>query len=147
MKISWGSGLLLTYLAFMAIILAAVFFSFTQDVNLVADNYYERELTHQQEIDKTKRAEVLPEKVLFVQTDSSLVISFPNIFGSNKIKGKVRFYRPDDNQEDFVKTIVLNDSFQQEVLLTSLKKGLWKVSVDWFVNDISYLSTKNLMVN
>lgn len=147
MKISWGSGLLLTYLAFMAIILSAVFFSFTQDVNLVSDNYYERELTHQQEIDKAKRADVLSEKVLFLQTDSSLVISFPNIFGSNKIKGKVRFYRPDDNQEDFEKTIVLNDSFQQEVLLTSLKKGLWKISVDWFVNDVSYLSTKNLMVD
>lgn len=146
MKFNWGKGLFLTYLTFVILILAAVLFAFTFDINLVADNYYERELNHQEEIDKANRAAVLPEKVLFLQTNSSLKISFPKIFGNNKIYGNIIFFRPDDSRKDFNISISLNDSLQQEIPLTTLKKGLWKVSVDWKVNNISYLSTKNIMV-
>lgn len=147
MKFGWGKGLLVSYLVFMVVILATVAFSFTMDVNLVSDNYYERELKHQYEIDKLNRYAQLPEKINFVVSADKLKISFPKIFSEEQISGKIIFFRPDDNNKDFSVKISTDDSLNHEVPLSAVAKGLWKISVDWQVKNVTYLTIKNLMVN
>jgi len=146
-KFGWGKGLLVSYLVFMVVILATVAFSFTMDVNLVSDNYYERELKHQYEIDKLNRYAQLPEKINFVVSADKLKISFPKIFSEEQISGKIIFFRPDDNNKDFSVKISTDDSLNHEVPLSAVAKGLWKISVDWQVKNVTYLTIKNLMVN
>ena len=41
MKISWGIGITITIIVFMLISFWLIYFSFSQDVNLVSDDYYE----------------------------------------------------------------------------------------------------------
>jgi len=146
-KFGWGKGLLVSYLVFMVVILATVAFSFTMDVNLVSDNYYERELKHQYEIDKLNRYAQLPEKINFVVSADKLKISFPKLFGLEQISGKIIFFRPDDSKKDFSVKISTDDSLNHEVPLSAVAKGLWKISVDWQVKNVTYLTIKNLMVN
>lgn len=59
MKISWGIKIFSLYGIFVLFVLAMVLFTMTKDVGLVTDNYYEKELTHQEHIDKLKRTEAL----------------------------------------------------------------------------------------
>jgi len=146
-KFGWGKGLLVSYLVFMVVILATVAFSFTMDVNLVSDNYYERELKHQYEIDKLNRYAQLPEKINFVVSADKLKISFPKIFSEEQISGKIIFFRPDDSKKDISVKISTDDSLNHEVPLSAVAKGLWKISVDWQVKNVAYLTIKNLMVN
>ena len=50
----------------------------TQDVSLVSDNYYEKSLAYQDEIDKQSRTKSLDEQVKINFTGEVINILFPN---------------------------------------------------------------------
>jgi hypothetical protein len=52
MKFNWGTGIVLSFIIFAASILMIVLFPFNQKADLVSDNYYEREIKFQEQIDK-----------------------------------------------------------------------------------------------
>ncbi|GAB4135597.1 MAG: hypothetical protein Fur0015_08390 [Ignavibacteriales bacterium] len=146
MKFNWGFGISAIYIGFVLLMLALVGFSFSFDVNLVADNYYEKEIRHQTEIDKQNRYERLPEKIFITLQDSSLLIKFPKIFKKEFVSGQIYFSRDDNSKYDFSIPINLNDSLTQNISLSKVRKGFWRIAVDWRNNSITYLTEKKIMV-
>ena len=63
MKISWGTGIVIGIVVFVVFTLSMTVIFMTQDVHLVTDNYYEKTLTYQDEIDKQSRTKALDDKV------------------------------------------------------------------------------------
>ncbi len=146
MKISWGSKIIFVYVGFVVFVLVVVLYAFRQDLNLVTDNYYEKELVYQNQIDKEKRAEALTEKPAITFQNKVLGIIFPKVYKNKDILGKIHLYRPANEKKDIILTLQVDSTNSQYVGLTSVEKGLWKVKLDWSYNKIEYFSELTIMV-
>ncbi|QHI37834.1 hypothetical protein IMCC3317_32170 [Kordia antarctica] len=141
MKINWGTGIVLAFIAFISFILFFVIRMSTQskyDHDLVTETYYEEELQYQNTIDKQKNAQKLTQDVTLTQTEQGIEIVFPNTFDINTIKGKVFLYRPSNKQFDFEMPISLSN---HTLLIPDnrLLGGRWNISVDWSYDEEAYL--------
>ncbi len=146
MKFNWGKKITLVYVLFVVMLLIVVLFSFKQDPNMVTDNYYEKELTYQNQIEKEKRGNELPVKPIMFFNNNILTFTFPKDFNFKDIGGKIHLYRPSDYKKDIILPIGLDSLNRQEIGLQSVEKGLWKVKLDWFYKDITYFNEFNIMV-
>ena len=141
MKINWGTGIVLAFIAFISFILFFVIQMSTQskyDHDLVTETYYEEELQYQNTIDKQKNAQKLTQDVTLTQTEQGIEIVFPKTFDINTIKGKVFLYRPSNKQFDFEMPISLSN---HTLLIPDnrLLGGRWDISVDWSYDEEAYL--------
>ena len=59
-KFNWGTGILITIIVFMIVPIGTVVFLMNQDVDLVATDYYNKGIQHQEQIDRHK----LPEQLI-----------------------------------------------------------------------------------
>lgn len=147
MKISWGVGIAVLYIGFMVVVLGTVAFSTTQDVNLVTEDYYEKELEYQNQLDKMNRANALPEKLEVKIVDNNIQIKYPSMFSPEFLTGTILFYRPTSGEEDFELPVQPDVHGVQTVLTEKMSKGVWKVKVDWKASASEYFNEKIVMVN
>lgn len=147
MKISWGTKIAATYIIFVVGVLIMVFIFMNQDVHLVTENYYSKELEFQNHIDKINRTNQLEEQLQIINQTSAIKFIFPKQFDYKTIKGSINFYRPSDPSKDLTIKIA-PDSFNTQLVITEkLNKGIWKVKVDWLANNNNYYNEKIIMVN
>lgn len=141
MKINWGTGIVLAFIAFISFIM---YFVINMTVNkkyehdLVTENYYGLELQFQDDINKLERSKKLEENVVWERTAEGVNIVFPSSISSEDIKGTVFLYRPSNKQLDFKTVIILKDH-QMLIPDKRLVGGRWNLSVDWQVKDTAYL--------
>lgn len=147
MKISWGIKIAATYIIFVIGVIIMVLIFMNQDVHLVTDNYYAKELEYQEQIDKVDRTSRLKEQLQIVNLQSDIKFIFPAEFSSSVISGRIDFYRPSDQSQDFTVEIRTDSLLTQIISTAKLMKGVWKVKVDWSANGDTYYNEKILMVN
>jgi nitrogen fixation protein FixH len=146
MKINWGTGIVLSFIGFIAFILFFVVRMSTDDRanhDLVTEEYYKEELAFQKEIDAGKRAKELTIKTTIERTSSGLLIQFPEDMTPSKIKGKVSLYRPSNKHLDFDLPISLSNA---HLLIPDkrLLDGRWDISVHWTYDGESYLVKESI---
>ena len=110
--------------------------------DLVTDNYYQKELEFQDQIDATKNAKLLEEDVEIVKSEKGLQIYFPKIF-KNEMEGKVFLYRPSNKQLDFEIPISITDNYLL-VPEKSLLDGRWNISVKVTHNNKEYYFSEEI---
>ncbi|MBA4311445.1 MAG: hypothetical protein C0417_02330 [Chlorobiaceae bacterium] len=131
MKFNWGFGIALVVVIFAIGIGFLVYIAASQKVDLVADDYYEQELKHQDRIDESRRSADLKEKIVLHTADSELQIIFPAFFANKKITGSLTLYRPSDRKRDIMIPLVLDSANSQTILTSSFDKGLWRLKTAW----------------
>lgn len=147
MKISWGTKIAAAYIVFVIGVLIMVFVFMNQEVHLVTDNYYAKELEYQNHIDKINRTNQLEEQLDIRNQQTVIKFIFPKQYNYKSIKGTINFYRPSDPAKD-ISFEITPDSFNTQIVSTEkLAKGVWKVKVDWLANNISYYNEKIIMVD
>ena len=146
-KLSWGTNIAIVYTLFAIGTLALVFVFMGQDVGLVTNDYYAKEIKYQDQIDKMNRTKALPEQLDISVEPINVKFTFPKIFKVMDYEGKIKFYRPSDKTKDFSVTISPDSTHSQFIQTTNLEKGLWKIQVDWIVKGNSYFNEKIIMVN
>lgn len=134
MKFSWGTGILIAILIFMAITVVTVIFMMNQDVDLVSKDYYEKGVKYQEQIDLINRSNELDVPVKMEFNGSILVVVFPDEFINQNISGKISFYRPSDSKKDFDLHLSLTDG-SQIIPVKGLDKGFWRVQLNWNLNN------------
>jgi nitrogen fixation protein FixH len=130
-KLHWGSGLVVAFALFAAGVLTMVIVSMNREVDLVADDYYQQELKHEQQITSAKRSSALGDSVQCRMSGGTLLLVLPSHFHPDSTTGSLTFYRPADRKKDFVVPLVLSSENRQEVQVGNLEKGLWRVKVRW----------------
>ena len=145
MNLNWGKGLFLAYGIFIIAVIIMVTISMTRKTDLVATNYYEKEIKYQEEIDRINNTNKLKEQVKFEINESTIVTSFPFNSTQSEITGEVNFYRPSDSKKDFSLKVDAGKDFKQTIDLSSIDKGLWKIKVFWNMDSKDYLSTTNFI--
>lgn len=146
MKLSWGVGITLSIIGFLVVSVGTIIFSFSEDVNLVRDDYYEQEIVYQQQINKIKRTEALSEQLEIKVINSTISLNFPSMFNSESISGIITLYRPSDRKDDLMIPISVDTTNTLLLTTKTMSKGLWRVKVDWIADNNTYYNEKIIMV-
>jgi len=146
-RINWGTGILITIIIFMSITVLTGVYLMNQDVQLVTDNYYEKDLKYQNQIDKLNRTVALEEKVEIKFDGLNVELIFPASFEVDKISGEVYFYRPSDGKKDFTIPLTLNSEARQIIPVTRIDKGFWRIKLSWTSDGIEYYNERAITVN
>ena len=147
MKFNWGTGIVVTIIAFIAFIMYFVITMSTDNTyshDLVTDKYYQAELNYQQEINAEKNAKSLKEKVTIEKNSKGLKINFPKYFNPKSIEGKVFLYRPSNKQLDFEIPISISKTYLL-VPEQRLVDGRWNMKIFWKHKNTNYLIKKELV--
>ena len=138
MKFNWGTGILIVIVLFILAVVIFFIWSSYLDINLVEDNYYEKELAYQERIDRIMNAESLGEKVKVTLSREILRIDFPKSISGKKIGGNIIFYRPSDPGRDFTVPLDINDSAYQIIDASRLDPGRYVIKIDWVADSVGY---------
>ena len=117
----------------------------TQDVSLVSDNYYEKSLVYQDEIDKQSRTKSLSEQVKISFDGEVISISFPPEYLAKEISGEIFFYRPSDPKLDFKLPLQLTEG-NQFIPVSRIDKGFWRVKLNWIMDGNVYYNERAITV-
>ena len=146
-KINWGTGIFISYIAFMLLtILTAVYFM-NQDVNLVTDDYYQQEIKYQDQIDKIERTNSLPEKPVIDFDGVRVKVLFPESLFKKNVTGQIHFYRPSNPKLDFNIPLSLNENGIQFISTKQLTAGFWRLKLNWTMNGVEYFNEKEVINN
>lgn len=141
MKFNWGTGIVLSFIAFIAFILYFVVLSFRDPASnhdLVTDDYYKKELNYQQDLDASRNLEQFGGGVQALITEDGLLIEFPAAMEAAKINGTVSLYRPSNKQLDFETPIQLSNK-QMLIPKSRLLDGRWDIRISWTYEGKPYL--------
>ncbi len=126
----WPHGITIIFLLFVIVQITVLFISGTVNNDLVTDNYYEKELIYQQQIDRMNRSRIAENKIVFkINNPDRLLLQFP--VTKKGLSGTILFFRPDDRKKDFQMAVKPDEKAQQIIHLNRLQKGNWKVKVFW----------------
>lgn len=146
MKLSWGTGIVVAFIAFICFILYFVVIASTDERanhDLVTEQYYEQELDFQKEIDAERNASELSGKIIVTNVAGGLWLQFPASWGNTNLKGKVSLYRPSNRALDFELPIALLESGML-VPEARLPEGRWNLSIRWELNGEQYLQKESV---
>ncbi len=147
MKINWGTGIVITIVAFISFIM---YFVVTMTTNqaytheLVTEKYYQKELGYQKQIQANNNANALKNKLSIEKVAEGIQVVFPKDFDPKGITGKVFLYRPSDKQLDFEISISLSNTY----LLVPDKRllgGRWNITLEFTYENTPYFITKEMM--
>ena len=146
MRNPWPYALTAVIVAFAAAVVAFVVWSLGHRVDLVAPDYYEREIRHQEQIDREARTRNLPATYgLFHDARTgTLLIRIP---GEHRdATGVLSLYRPSDAALDREIALVVDSEGKQEVRLDTLASGLWRARLTWTHGTNEYYVASTLIV-
>ncbi|MFB9057490.1 FixH family protein [Mariniflexile ostreae] len=146
MKINWGTGIVLAFVAFISFIMYFVVTMLVDkkyETELVVEDYYGQELKFQADLDKLNHANTLTENIKYEKTTEGIRFTFPKDFDYKNITGNVFLYRPSNKQLDFESAISLSDPY----LLIPDKRlvdGRWNIMIDWQYKGNFYLFKQSI---
>ncbi|HKK74819.1 MAG TPA: FixH family protein [Saprospiraceae bacterium] len=131
MKINWGWGIAIFYIIFVGALLYTVWKSTTYDHSLVAKDYYAKDISYQEHYDKLLNATRLAKDLQITELPQKEAVRlvFPAEVGQPT--GTIQFFNPSASHLDFEEKVRTDEAHQQLISTTKLKKGLWRVKVDW----------------
>lgn len=138
MKLSWSTGIVIACILFAAGMLVMVYISMNRDVDLVAEDYYEQELNHQQHIDRVNRTVRTGMRPAVTVTTPVISIGFSPFIAGNRLRGSLTFYRPSDRTMDLSVPIDLDSSNTQVISTSLFAKGLWRLKLRWMYDGADY---------
>jgi hypothetical protein len=142
---NWGYKIIVVYGVFVAGMLFLAYKSSTQNVELVTEDYYAKELVYQQKIDESKRTASLSAKVEIKLIDHVLTISFPKDFVTKKITGDATLYCPSDEKKDMLQQFTVTDS-AVSIAVPDNYRGLNYVKLSWKVDGVNYYYEQKIII-
>ena len=146
MKFKWGTGVIIGFGSFMTFILFFVFLvqsNSKYDNELVADDYYKKESNVQSDIESQTLSNSLKTKLKVEKTAEGLQVIFPADIDYKNINGTISLYRPSNQKLDFETKISLSSPIML-IPKHKLVSGLWEISINWNVDEISYLNKETV---
>jgi hypothetical protein len=145
---NWGTKLTLVIATFMALMAAMVIYSFRQELNMVTDNYYEKDLRYQEQIEKIRNTSMLVEKpsAVFRSADKIIAVHFPDKMMHNRIKGEIHLFRPSDHRMDQTYRISLDERGSQFINASAFSPGEWIIKLSWTDQHLEYYHEINIFV-
>lgn len=143
---NWGYGITILTLGFVLFMCLLAGSAYRQSFDLVAEDYYGKELRYEEQIKKQERQGMLKEKIVCTQDKDNIRIQFPPEVAGKKVEGVVLFFRPSDALMDRSISLHLNDGFQV-FSKKAFPKGFYKVQIDYSADTTLYYFEDAFMIN
>jgi nitrogen fixation protein FixH len=147
MKTSWGIKLIIAFTVFAAGIITMAVISFSNNTELVSENYYEQEVKYQDRIDILKNSKTLDENIFLNYKNDSIYIELSENARKNNLNGEIYFYRASDLKKDFRIEFKPGENGIQTVSVKGLEKGIWKLKMNLNDTKNKYFIEKNIFIN
>ena len=145
-KNRWPLGIVLVIALFLVVMFSVVGYLMTQDVNLVTEKYYEKELAYQTRIRAIERTRALGDAVGIETSTGSIIVRYPATMASATGEGKVLLYRPSDRSADRALPVLADTVARQVISFAGLSTGLWRIQVQWTMRGDEYYLEQPFMV-
>lgn len=146
-KFNWGTGILITIIIFMVITISTVIFLMNQRVDLVASDYYDKGIHHQEQIDRMNRTNKMGNEVSITPENGFIRLVLPKYFAQKSLNGTIQFYRPSDSKKDFAVALTIDTSAQQFISTQNMVKGYWKVKLNFTRDEVEYYKESSFVIN
>lgn len=140
----WPYSIIAVLVLFGAFIGQFVYQSTQHDVNLVSENYYEREVAYQDQIDLEQNTLPFNDKFILNVSEGSIHIQCPSELPVES--GKVILLRPASAKEDQTIKISKNETNSYKVKTSALSKGLWIVEIHFNAGGEDYFYEESVMI-
>ncbi len=146
MKWNWGTGIFIVIVLFLGACAAFIIYSQSQKWSMVEEDYYPKELRHEEKLVKMRNANSLIDPLTVTMEQSNVVIRFPYEFKGNELKGKIDIYRPSDESLDLVIPIVTDTALVQLIPLNRLSAGRYVVKVEWSSGGKDFFKEQDIFI-
>jgi hypothetical protein len=146
MKWNWGTGIFIVIVIFLVACVAFIIYTRGQKWSLVEEDYYPRELRHEEKLVKMRNANALSEQLLVTLGQQSLAVKFPVDFRGKGLTGMINIYRPSDEAMDVILPVTVDTSLVQLIPLNKLSKGRYVVKVDWTSGGKDYYKEQDIFI-
>lgn len=137
----WGKGILLTIIGFVAFMMTLVVISVKQDdIHLVTENYYEKEIKYQDQIDRESATAALDREVLVFDAQSKVILLDLPVGA----KGSLQLFRPSDARLDQEVAVDVTEAGGTKVSLDQLKGGYWRAQLTWTEGGVEFYQEKKI---
>lgn len=131
MKLNFGHKLFIAAAAFVAFIFFLTGNMLSQKIDLVAPDYYQQGLEHQQKIDE----KTLHNRNIYQYfSRNNIFEAIPDTALPSGIPVKLKFYRPSDAALDFETSASTLQNGVVRLSDTRLTSGYWEVNLQWEEN-------------
>ena len=129
-KFNWGTGIFLFLTIFLLACAVFMYFAFTQDVNLVHKEYYEKGVNYTEQMEVEARSVEFKNFVAIEEDSEYYLIKFDPSLVSKIESGEVLFYYPAGSSNDITVPIE-NDDETTKVAKSDLLYGRYVVKINW----------------
>ncbi|WP_425391096.1 FixH family protein [Ekhidna sp.] len=136
---NWGNKIVVAFVLFAAFIGYMVVRAFQEDFDLVAEDYYAKEIAYQQKLNKLSNTAEDEKQVLMQQMSDVVLLTFPD-----EAKGEIHFYHPSRKIFDKTFSISHGDDLKQEISKSELVSGNYRVNIAWKANNTDYLQQSSI---
>jgi hypothetical protein len=145
----WMWGIILSLLAFGLFFIGFAVWTFQTDVELMYDNYYDKDVVYEQQIRRIERADALPlkPKLTYRHASQTITIYFSPDMSQRDPQGTFLLFRPSDLNLDRTFPLSLQGDSLQTISVPDLLPGLWRMKLDWSSENIEYYLEEMLVVN
>ena len=147
MKLNWGTSIAIFYSAFVVVMILMVVRSSQNQMDLVQEDYYEKDMNYESFRTKMANSAEVADKVIvkFAIDSDEVQLSFPPEM--KDLNGTMTFFRPSNKYLDKTYTLKLNEEGKMNIKAgRDLPAGLWKVKIDWSVEGKNYYKESNLVI-
>jgi hypothetical protein len=128
---SWGWKITILYGSFVAMMVTLVIMSARQDIPMVTEDYYEKDLQYETHMVRVANSRNLEQDVTVVynQKTQQVTVAFPNEI--TDFSGEILCFRPSQEGLDFTLPI---ENLKEKTLTfrtSEMIPGRWKVKIDW----------------
>lgn len=141
----WPVGIIIVFGLFFLALLVFLLLALKSKDSLVERDYYRKGVDYQMQIDRIARAKTAEAKLSwqYSKTNDQLTIQYP----ASDVSGTILLYRPSNADADHNYKITSDDSARQYIALTDFRNGLWKLKINWQIEDMSYFFEDILIIN
>ena len=145
-KFGWGWGIALFYMSFVVFMLFMVWNANRQQVEMVDQDYYKKELAYQSQIDKQKRTGTLSQPLRWKLDSGEMILNFPAEVASKGVNADILFYRPSDSRMDVSISAGTGPDGECRINTEKLRRGLYLMQITWRAGGLEYYNEEKIQI-
>lgn len=128
---NWGWKIAILYGSFVAMMITLVVLSSKQDIPLVTEDYYEKDLQYETQMHRIANSKALKTDVIvtYNQESQQVDVQFPKEM--KEIKGEILCFRPSQEGLDFTLNIEDLEENATSFGTSEMLSGRWKIKITW----------------
>ncbi len=137
---NWGNKIILAFIGFVGLIFVLVYVSVNTEFNLVEEDYYEKELAYESQMQRIRNHNALEVKPVFEIDRKAFLtrLTFPESIVKNMVNGKLTFYRANTTRHDKELKIEPDANGEFIIDISEFPVGAWKVKISWSDKEKEY---------